>query len=107
MVSPVRITPLPARVNAPAPGWKVMPLKEVPTAKSLLVVRLVVPPNNSGSPATGATSPAQLAAVVQLPSPPPPSHVAAHVVLVKIQEQITAPNNAHTHRVRNIRRSRL
>src|SRR5262245_46207861 len=73
LMSPVRIRPLPPRVKAPAPPRKLMPLNEVPTAKSLLVVRFVTPPNWSASPAAGRTS--QLPALFQLPLPPPPLQV--------------------------------
>ena len=50
----------------------------VPAVKSLLGDGRTPTPvasNTSASPTTGATSPTQLAAVVQLSSAPPPSHV--------------------------------
>src|SRR6476619_6209637 len=107
-MSPPSRTELPPSVKLPAPARKSMPVKDVLTAKSLLVTRLAMPPNCSASPGLGAVSPDQLAAVVQLPSPPPPSHVAASLVLAKTQAPVTAPaNNVHIHRVRNIRRCRL
>src|SRR3954465_6444327 len=99
-MSPPSKTELPPSVKLPAPGLKSMPVKDVSAAKSLLVSRLVMPPNCSASGGLGAISPTQLAAVVQFPLPPPPSQVAAPVVLAKIQAPVTA-NNVHTHRVRN------
>src|SRR3954453_23602490 len=99
-------TELPPSVKLPAPARKSMPVKDVLAAKSLLVIRLAMPPNCSASPGLGATSPTQLTAVVQLPLPPPPSHVAASVLLARMQAPITT-NNAHTRRVRHMGRSRL
>jgi hypothetical protein len=72
----VRLTELPVNVHPLA--IIVIEAKRVPFVKSLFAVGLVVHPaksNTKTSPAKGAVSVSQLAAVVQLLSPPPPSQV--------------------------------
>src|SRR5437763_2426822 len=54
-----------------------MELNAVPAGKLLTFVSRTAPPGKTrSSPGCGATSPTQLAGVVQLLSAPPPSHVA-------------------------------
>ena len=66
----------PCRTNDPAPALKDTPLNTLPAGRSFVAVKPVAPPNtNSSTPPVGATSPTQLAAVVQRKSEPPPSHV--------------------------------
>ena len=71
---PARVMELPLIVNAVAPALKLMLAKLVAEVRSLFGVARVVPAKTSASPATGAVPP-QLAAVLQLSSPPAPVHV--------------------------------
>src|SRR3954468_24296950 len=54
MMEPVNLIRFPARVNAPAPGLKARPEKEVPAVKLLVFDTRAVPPKDNESPASGA-----------------------------------------------------
>ena len=78
----VSFTLLPERVKLPAVAVKVTLSNAVPAVKLLLVDVGVAPANTSLSPATGARSSDQLAAVIQLWSePPPPSQVRVWLIV--------------------------
>ena len=86
---PVRVIALPDKVKEPAPLANAMDAKLVPAAKLLVGAKRVDPAKTNTSPATGATPPTQLAAVVQLLSPPPPFQVrVVCAVVIKGHEKI-------------------
>ena len=72
--SPVRLTALPLRVNAPAPGRNVIPLNAWFAAKSLLLLVSPLPVSKTSGRVYFGSVPPQFAASVQLwggPAPPP------------------------------------
>src|SRR5687767_12930904 len=86
---PPRVTEFPFRINAPAGLLKVIPLKTVPEAMLLVLLRRVVLPKKRKSPDYGVTLASQFGPVSQLLSPPPPSHVRlAPEALDKVADKI-------------------
>ena len=92
--SPPRLIWLPVKTKAPAVLSNEMLLNWVPAGKLLRGVKRVVPAKVRVSLAAGATSLTQLAAVVQLLSPPPPSHFLSSA-LAALVKRPTRINPAH------------
>src|SRR5829696_4392979 len=80
-MSPPRIIPLPAMVNAAEGLLKVIPPNRVPAGKSFTGVLRTLPPKKRESAALGAVPP-QLAGVLQKLSAPSPVHVRLAAWLV-------------------------